>query len=53
MGVITLINEGLKKLKDFSEKNVIVILGGTGTGKSTLINSLLGKKLMVKEIDFS
>lgn len=43
-----LIDEGYKQMSQSVEKSIIVI-GHTGTGKSTLINGLMGKELEAKK----
>jgi ribosome biogenesis GTPase / thiamine phosphate phosphatase len=38
-------NLGLDELKDFINDKIVVLTGYSGVGKSTIINSILGKKL--------
>jgi len=41
------INKNPKLFEDSKQKNIVIFLGNTGSGKSTLINFLCGKKMEV------
>lgn len=47
--VMFLIENGMPLLSNIQDKNVVLILGNTGEGKSTFINYMLGSKMISRE----
>jgi putative ribosome biogenesis GTPase RsgA len=44
-----LFEEGISKIRNAENKDGVIVIGNTGAGKSTLINYLLGCKMVYKK----
>ena len=51
--LVNVLTEGFKCLKDIKDQNLIIVIGNTGCGKSTMLSSLLNgpESLEITSID--
>ncbi|ETO25173.1 hypothetical protein RFI_11973 [Reticulomyxa filosa] len=51
VSMLTLVKKAEEEANQIKDKNVILLLGGTGTGKSTLVHFLAGSTMEQQEVD--